>query len=107
MLCLAVVFGAYVANNGCIKFSGHPMPYLLVAQVVLIWLVVQYVRSANASRRFKLIVCGVAAGSFLGLWLWPTMLILFALLQLAISILLAIHRLFAAPDQKPPLAGRG
>src|SRR5687767_6272803 len=100
----AVVFGACVVNNDCTNQVGHPMPYLLVAQVVLFWLVVRFVRSSNVSRRSKLIVCGVTGGSILGLWLWPTLSVLFAIIQLAIGILLALHRLITAPDQKPPLA---
>ena len=82
------------------------MPYLLVAQVALAWLLVQYVRSANASSRGKYILCGITIVSFLALWLWPTMFIPAVLLQLALGVYLAFHRLVVRPDPSSSLVRR-
>ena len=80
------------------------MPYVLLGQVALVWLIIQYVRSPKVPGRWKYLVCGVVAVTFLAFWVWPSMFIPAALLQLAIGIYLAIRRLVVSSDPKPPLA---
>jgi hypothetical protein len=72
------------------------MPYLLVAQVAVVWLVVQFARSPDASKRTKRLVVALAIASFLTLCFWPAMMIPAALVQITICICLILRPLVLA-----------
>ena len=72
------------------------MPYLLVAQIAVVWLVAKFARSTDASTRAKRLVVALAIASFLTLCFWPAMMIPAALVQIAICICLILRPLVMA-----------
>src|SRR5438477_12283724 len=78
------------------------MPYFLVAQAAVIWLVVRFARSAGVPGRSKRLVVGLTAATFLAPWLLPATAIPAALIQLALGVSLAVHRMLTAPDAGAP-----
>jgi len=74
------------------------MPYWLVVQAAVAWLVVQYARSRDGPVRRKCLVIGLTAVTLLAPRLGPTMSIPAALLQLALGVCLALRRMVLTPD---------